>query len=113
MYSIEKMEAQGSIQFCPLNMLRGRSIRDTIVLVDEAQNLSISELRMLGTRIGEGSRLFLLGDDTQSDERHKAEGLRKLISSPHIISSPLVAHIHLEKNERSGLSELIDLALYE
>lgn len=53
----------------PLAYMRGRSFRNSIIIMDEAQNATESQLRMFCTRIGEGSRMIILGDPGQSDLR--------------------------------------------
>lgn len=55
------------VEMQPLETIRGKSFRNTIVIVDEAQNLVFDELKALSTRIGEDSKLILCGDSTQSD----------------------------------------------
>lgn len=55
------------IEFVPVNFLRGASWRDKIVIVDEAQSLTKKELTTILTRVGEGTRVFVLGDPNQSD----------------------------------------------
>lgn len=56
-----------SILLQPLEMVRGCSFDDAIILVDECQNLSIEELKAITTRIGENTKMILMGDATQSD----------------------------------------------
>ena len=53
----------------PINFLRGCTWRDKVVIVDEAQNMSVRELTTVLTRIGRGSKLFICGDIFQSDIR--------------------------------------------
>src|SRR6056297_3408142 len=66
-----------NIEVAPLALIRGRSFEDTFVIVDEAQNITLPELKMLVTRIGEGSKLVLNGDVQQSDLK-EADGLSKI-----------------------------------
>lgn len=67
--SIEKQQLQNKkvLEAEPINFLRGCTWRDKIVIVDEAQNMSIKELTTILTRIGRGSKLFICGDSLQSD----------------------------------------------
>lgn len=58
---------KGEIEIQPIETIRGRSYRNSLVLVDEAQNLSIEELKAITTRLGENSKLVLMGDPAQSD----------------------------------------------
>ena len=62
----------------PINFLRGCTWREKIVIVDEAQNMSVRELTTVLTRIGRGSKLFICGDSLQSDIRNS--GFAKLYS---------------------------------
>ena len=60
---------KGQIELLPLETVRGASYDNTIVLVDEAQNLLMEELKAITTRIGEHSRMVLMGDPQQRDQR--------------------------------------------
>jgi phosphate starvation-inducible PhoH-like protein len=62
----------------PINFLRGCTWRDKVVIVDEAQNMSVRELTTVLTRIGRGSKLFVCGDSLQSDIRNS--GFDKLMN---------------------------------
>jgi phosphate starvation-inducible PhoH-like protein len=81
----------GNIEVAPLALMRGRSFENCFVIVDEAQNITLHELKMLVTRIGEGSTLVLNGDTQQSDLKEGA-GLTKLIhlTKKHMLSIPVV-----------------------
>lgn len=61
------MESKHQIEVQPIETIRGRSFENSLVLVDEAQNLTIEEIKAVTTRLGEGSKLVLLGDPAQSD----------------------------------------------
>jgi phosphate starvation-inducible protein PhoH and related proteins len=58
---------KGEIEIQPIETIRGRSYKDALVLVDESQNLSLDELKAISTRLGENSKLILMGDPAQSD----------------------------------------------
>lgn len=58
-----------TIEIQPLETIRGRSFDDSIVLMDEAQQLTVEELKAICTRIGTNSKLFLMGDNAQRDVR--------------------------------------------
>ena len=64
---IRRMEELGEIEISPLAYMRGRSIRESIVILDEAQNATISQMKMFLTRLGEGSKAIVTGDPTQID----------------------------------------------
>lgn len=64
---IKRMEEQGEIEISPLAYMRGRSIRDSIVILDEAQNATVGQMKMFLTRLGEGSKAIITGDPSQID----------------------------------------------
>ncbi len=57
----------GNIELAPLSYMRGRNISNAIIIVDEAQNMTLAELKMLLTRIGEGTQVIIAGDVKQTD----------------------------------------------
>lgn len=63
----EYMLAKGIIQIQPIETIRGQSFENSIILCDESQNLIISEIKAMTTRIGEGSKMILMGDPNQND----------------------------------------------
>lgn len=76
---IEQMLAEEIIEFAPLGMMRGRSLKNTFLLLDEAQNSSPLQLKSLLTRIGEGCKFVLNGDINQTDRTDKECGLADLL----------------------------------
>jgi len=64
---ITRMQEQGTIEVAPLAYMRGRSLRDAYVILDEAQNTTRGQMKMFLTRIGENSKAVVTGDVTQSD----------------------------------------------
>lgn len=66
------------IEIVPFEMMRGRTFNDAFVIVDEAQNCTLSQLKMLVTRIGQGTQLVINGDVKQVDI--KGSGLARMIS---------------------------------
>lgn len=65
--TIEKLRRDGKIEFLAFETMRGRSLGDSVVLLDEAQNCDLGDLRMFLTRIGEGSQVIVSGDLDQID----------------------------------------------
>ena len=59
--------AQGIVEIAPIAFMRGRSLEDALIIVDEAQNLTITQMDMMLTRVGKSSKLILAGDTTQVD----------------------------------------------
>src|SRR5210317_1603020 len=70
---------KSEIEIQPIETIRGRSYENALVLVDEAQNLSMDELKAISTRLGENSKLVLMGDPAQSDVKN-GEDLTKFCS---------------------------------
>ncbi len=62
-----KMRETGQIEIAPLAYMRGRTIKDSVMLLDEAQNTTPVQMKMFLTRLGENSRVFVTGDPAQSD----------------------------------------------
>ena len=87
----EYMTKAGQIQIQPMETIRGSSFENCIVLVDEAQNMNIEELKAVTTRIGENSKLILMGDPNQSDIRNGTE-LERFVEMcmKHNIPCPIV-----------------------
>lgn len=77
-YQIEKMMADGVIEIAPLAYMRGRDFGNSIILADEVQLTTKSQMKMLLTRIGEDSKMILTGDLKQSD-RTEDNGLKDFI----------------------------------
>ncbi|MGN6783444.1 MAG: PhoH family protein [Marmoricola sp.] len=65
--SIPKLLAAGTIEVAPLAFLRGRSLNDSFIILDEAQNTTPEQMKMFLTRLGFGSRIVVTGDVTQVD----------------------------------------------
>lgn len=76
--ALEVALKHGDIQFQPLETIKGLSVTDGWLIVDEAEDLSIDEVKKVITRVGKGSKLILAGDITQSELSEKS-GLRWLI----------------------------------
>jgi phosphate starvation-inducible PhoH-like protein len=64
---IQEMMAEGTIEIAPLAFMRGRTLNDAFVILDEAQNTTIEQMKMFLTRIGQGSTVVVTGDTTQTD----------------------------------------------
>lgn len=114
-YTTTDLIAMYKIQTFPMQLLRGVSWVKSLILADEVQTCDRHEMLTLGTRIGEGSKLIVMGDLGQRDERILREdtGLYKMVNSEEMKRSPLVSHINLIKGERSSLCELVASVLEE
>jgi PhoH-like ATPase len=91
----------------PLTFIRGRSIHNQYLIVDEAQNLTPHEIKTIITRVGEGTKIVLTGDPYQIDNPYidsSSNGLTYVVEK--FKKQSITAHITLTKGERSALSEL-------
>jgi len=70
---IHRMEETRSIEIAPLAYMRGRSLNDCMVILDEAQNTTKEQMKMFLTRIGNGARAIITGDTTQIDLQRKTD----------------------------------------
>tara|TARA_R110000868_G_scaffold252470_1_gene509107 strand:- start:1039 stop:1797 length:759 start_codon:yes stop_codon:yes gene_type:complete len=75
----KKLRELGLIQIQPLAFIRGRSIDNTIIIVDEAQNISVGNMRSLMTRIGDNSKMVILGDVKQKDVKKSVHSSLEVI----------------------------------
>lgn len=97
----------GSIQVEALTYIRGRSIPGQFIIIDEAQNLSRHEVKTIVSRVGEHSKIVLLGDPEQIDHPYldaQSNGLTYLIEQ--FKEESVSGHVNLEKGERSKLAQL-------
>lgn len=89
--AVETGIKNGNIEMCPLALIRGRTFDNSFIILDEAQNLTIPEVKALLTRVGEGSTVVLDGDVQQSDIKEQS-GLSKVIglAKKHQIPAPVI-----------------------
>jgi len=103
----EAMRQKGQIEISPLAFIRGRTFNNTYLIVDEAQNSTIHELKTIITRMGENSKIVLLGDTDQIDTPYLdslSNGLTIVIEK--FKNERISGHITLTKGERSELATL-------
>lgn len=105
---LEKILAgMGSLQVEALTYIRGRSIPEQFIIIDEAQNLTKHEVKTILTRVGEGSKIVLMGDPEQIDHPYLDESNNGLTYVVEVFKDQRMAgHIRLEKGERSLLAQL-------
>jgi len=99
---------QYKFEIVPLQLLRGASFNKCLVIADEMQVCDHMEILTVGTRIGEGSKLVIMGDLNQRDENIAKEktGIYKLFNDQVAKKSPLLAAIELQRCERSATAML-------
>jgi PhoH-like ATPase len=97
----------GFIEIEPLTYIRGRSIPNQFIIVDEAQNLTPHEVKTIITRVGESTKIVLTGDPYQIDNPYvdaTSNGLTTIVEK--FKGEPVAGHVTLSKGERSPLAEL-------
>ncbi len=117
---IQKFMDRGVIEIAPLAYMRGRTLANSFVILDEAQNTTAEQMFMFLTRLGEGSRCVVTGDRTQIDlPRNKLSGLIEAVealrdvpgiamhffSEQDVVRHPLVQSIILAYKEHRGAKE--------
>jgi phosphate starvation-inducible PhoH-like protein len=105
--AVPKMIATGTIEVAPLAYMRGRTLNDSFIILDEAQNTTAEQMKMFLTRLGFNSKMVITGDITQVDLQGGVSGLRvasrvlanvddvhfSQMSSSDVIRHPLVGKI--------------------
>lgn len=104
---IEEVVARGMLEVLPLTHIRGRSLHDAFVIVDEAQSLERNVLLTVLSRIGSGSRVVLTHDVAQRDNLRvgRYDGVVAVVEK--LKGHPLFAHITLTRSERSPIAALV------
>ena len=107
--AIEKHINEGNIEIVPVSFMRGRTFVNSIVIVDEAQNVTHEQMEMIVTRIGIDSKMIVCGDDNQVDLKNKRDsGFKFLYTAASKIKN--LIGIKLNTNHRNPIVEdLIEL----
>lgn len=105
---VKKLLEEDKLWVIPLGHLRGRSLKNCILLCTECENFTKEHLQLLMGRIDEGSQLWLDGDLKQRDKLifEKSAGIEKMVS--RLTGKKLFAYVHLKKAERSEVAALAD-----
>lgn len=103
---VSNLMANGQLELIPLTYVRGRSISRSIIILDEAQNLTKHEVKTIATRVGEDSKLIVMGDLQQIDTKQDAfdNGFTHLVEC--FKGEVCAAHVTLLKCERSTFASL-------
>ena len=104
---VEEIMARGLLEVLPLTHIRGRSLHDAFVIVDEAQSLERGVLLTVLSRIGTGSRVVLTHDVAQRDNLRvgRFDGVAAVIET--LKGHPIFAHVTLTRSERSRIAEVV------
>jgi phosphate starvation-inducible protein PhoH and related proteins len=110
---VQKMMLDGVIEIAPLAYMRGRTFKNAIILADEMQNSTVSQTKMVLTRIGEGSRMIVTGDIKQHDRGYETNGLKDFVERLRACQSDAIAVVEFSAMdvERHPVIEEV-LALY-
>jgi len=95
---IEGMIQEGIIEIAPLAYMRGRTFKDSFILADEMQNATQNQMKMLLTRLGEGSRMAVTGDLAQAD-RLKDNGLIDFVKLLEASQAEHLDIVHFEQGD--------------
>ena len=105
--NLEMYLQQGKIEIEALTYIRGRSISNAFIVIDEAQNLTKHEIKTIITRIGEGSKIVLTGDIEQIDNAYVNETSNGLAHAVENFKDYHISgHVSFKKGERSDLATL-------
>jgi PhoH-like ATPase len=104
---VDEIMDRGMLEVLPLTHIRGRSLHDAFVIVDEAQSLERNVLLTVLSRIGQGSRVVLTHDVAQRDNLRvgRYDGVASVIEA--LKGHPLFAHVTLSRSERSPIAALV------
>ena len=110
--NLEMYMDKGKIEVEALTYIRGRSIANAYIVIDEAQNLTKHEVKTIITRIGEGSKIILTGDIEQIDNVYVNETSNGLAHAIEKFKEyPIAGHVSFRKGERSELATLASKVL--
>lgn len=103
---VEYLIAEGELELVPLPFIRGRSFENSIVYVCEGQNITTEIAKLLISRVGEGSELWINADTHQTDNKvyEKDNGIIKMID--RLKDDPLFGMVYLSKTERGAIANL-------
>ncbi len=104
---VDEIMDRGMLEVLPLTHIRGRSLHDAFVIVDEAQSLERNVLLTVLSRVGQGSRVVLTHDVAQRDNLRvgRYDGVASVIEA--LKGHPLFAHVTLSRSERSPIAALV------
>ena len=108
---IEKLISRDELEVVPMSSIRGRSFEDSIIIINEAQNLTEDHIKLLIGRCGRGSRIFFDGDMRQADSAifKNKNGLRLLLKLSNSDKfADIFGTVRLEKVERSKTAQAAD-----
>ena len=109
---LQQLIEEKVIEISPLGFMRGRTFKNSCIIADEMQNCSLSQMKMILTRIGENTRLFITGDLEQCDRTEKHNGLEDFLDKIRNRRSNSISSVefHREDIEREDVvKEVLDI----
>lgn len=108
---VEKLRKAGKIEVLPLTHVRGRTLTNSFIILDESQNWEKSVLLTALTRVGKNSKVVMSHDVSQRDNLHvgRHDGVYEVVQK--LLGEKLFAHVTLKKSERSDVAELVSRVL--
>ena len=104
------MMAEGLIEIAPIGFMRGRTLNNAYVVIDEAQNCTYTQIKMLLTRLGWHSTMVVTGDPAQTDLLPELSGLRKAATKLKALSGAAVIELEAQDVVRHPLvAEMLDV----
>lgn len=97
--SVQKSNKKPLIEVCPLGFMRGRTFDKSWIIADEMQNSTPNQMKMVMTRIGQGSKLVITGDPNQYDRGFDDNGLDDLVRRISARTSPYIKHVELTDDD--------------
>lgn len=110
---VDEVESRGLLEVLPITHVRGRTLSNTFIIIDEAQNLESNVLLTILSRLGEGSKMVLCWDAAQKDNFYisRNDGIVALVD--RLKSEDIFAHVTFTKSERSKVAEIASNILEE
>ena len=109
---IEAMIADQTIEIAPLAYMRGRTFKGAYIIADEMQNATPSQMKMLLTRIGDGSRIVVTGDLAQHDRGYENNGLKDFVHKLKQKKSSMIAVVEFQRQDverHEAVSEVLSI----
>ena len=96
---IEYLVEENKIEIAPLAYMRGRTFKNAVILADEMQNATQEQMKMLLTRIGDGSKLIVNGDLNQHDRGYDSNGLKNFLEMLKARNSMMIGLIEFDERQ--------------
>ena len=109
---IDKEFAEGRIEIIPFAFMRGRNFTNSFIILDEAQNITDSQMELAITRLCEGSKMCIVGDVNQTDLKNRKDSGLFFLNKAVANSIPGIINMHLKTNHRHPIVEPI-LEIYK